>query len=172
MRAQLRDHDVRVSLAGRTDRVDDHVGIERLQSAYADLVNRRAWDELGDLFLPDARIRIDTVSADPVELVGPDGFAAFVAPAVQRFAFFEFVVLNRRIELHDDPSTAAARIFMCEIRRDAETLDWSTAFGVYHDRYRRTGTGWRFAGRDYRSLTRTDGPVFDLVVHDLGGHAS
>ncbi|MFO7592107.1 MAG: hypothetical protein R6X23_14650 [Acidimicrobiia bacterium] len=32
----------------------DHVAIRRLQSAYADVVSRRAWAELGDLFLPDA----------------------------------------------------------------------------------------------------------------------
>ena len=36
----------------------DHVGVTRLQQAYADLATRRAWDELDQLFLPDARIVI------------------------------------------------------------------------------------------------------------------
>ena len=128
-----------------TDRVVDHVRIDRLQSAYADVVNRRAWSELATLFDPDTPIRLDTATRDPIELIGPDEFARFVSAAVERFAFFEFVILNRRIELHDDPDSAAARIFMCEIRRDAGTLDWSTAYGVYHDRYRRDAEGWRFA---------------------------
>ena len=150
------------------DRVVDHVRIERLQSAYADLVNRRAWAELGDLFIPTALIHLDTVSRDPFELHGPAEFGDFVSSAVERFAFFEFVILNRRIELHDDPDSAAARIFMCEIRRDAGSLDWSSAYGVYHDRYRRLPEGWRFARRDYRSITRTGGEVFGFDPLDLG----
>ena len=31
----------------------DYVAIQRLQAAYADVVNRRAWPELADLFRPD-----------------------------------------------------------------------------------------------------------------------
>lgn len=54
---------------------------------------------------------------------------------------------------------------MCEVRRDVGSLDWSVAYGVYHDRYRRTPEGWRFARRDYQSLTRTDGPVFPFPTH-------
>lgn len=158
----MSDHDL------AADRIVDHVRIERLQSAYADVVNRRAWTELATLFDPDAPIRLDTATRDPIELVGPAEFERFVSAAVDRFAFFEFVILNRRIELHDDPDTAAARIFMCEIRRDVGTLEWSTAYGVYHDRYHRSPGGWRFARRDYRSITRTGGEVFGFNPLDLG----
>ena len=34
-------------------------GIRRLQHAYADVVNRRAWPELEELFRPDAEVVID-----------------------------------------------------------------------------------------------------------------
>jgi hypothetical protein len=140
---------------------DDVVAIERLQSAYADVVNRRAWSELGELFLPDAVIRIDTVSRPVIEVVGPEQLGEFVGGAVERFAFFEFVRLNSHLELDDDvPATARGRLFMCEIRRDVGTLDWSVAYGVYRDRYVRDGDRWRFGRRDYQSLTRTGGEVF------------
>lgn len=141
-----------------------HIELTRLQSAYADVVNRRAWSELEPLFQPDAVIRIDTVDRDPFELVGPEALGRFIGGAVERFEFFEFTILNSHIEL-DGPDDARARIFMCEIRRAVDTLDWSVAYGVYHDRYRRAGGGWRFARREYQSLTRTGGPVFPFPHH-------
>ncbi len=141
---------------------DDVVAIERLQSAYADVVNRRSWPELTDLFRPAAVVRIDTVTRPVFELVGPVALGEFIGNAVERFAFFEFVRLNSHVELSvdGDVDLAAARLFMCEIRRDVGTLDWSVAYGIYHDRYRRDAGGWRFDRRDYQSLTRTDGEVF------------
>lgn len=141
---------------------DDVVAIERLQSAYADVVNRREWGELDRLFHPDAVIRIDTVTRPVFELVGPVALGEFIGSAVERFAFFEFVRLNSHVELSvdGDADVATARLFMCEVRRDVDTLDWSVAYGVYHDRYRRDSGSWRFDRRDYQSLTRTDGEVF------------
>jgi hypothetical protein len=145
----------------------DHVAIGHLQAVYADVVNRRAWDELHGLFLDDTTVVIDTVTREPVEVTGPAAFASFVSQAMARFEFLEFVMLSSRIELAPDGDAdhASARLYMCEIRRDVGTLDWSTAYGVYHDRYLRTSGGWRFARRDYRSLTRTDGEVFPFPHH-------
>jgi hypothetical protein len=34
---------------------DDVVALWRLQARYADVITRRAWPELGDLFRPDTR---------------------------------------------------------------------------------------------------------------------
>ncbi len=150
---------------------DDLVAIGRLQSAYADVVNRRAWSELDTLFVTDARIRIDTVTRPVIEVVGAGALGDFIGSAVERFAFFEFVPLNAHTQLEresggdGDPDAARSRWFMCEVRRDVDTLDWSIAYGVYHDRYRRTTSGWRFEQRDYQSLTRTDGPVFPFPRH-------
>jgi len=126
------------------------------------VVNRREWGELDRLFHPDAVIRIDTVTRPVFELVGPVALGEFIGSAVERFAFFEFVRLNSHVELSvdGDADVATARLFMCEVRRDVDTLDWSVAYGVYHDRYRRDSGSWRFDRRDYQSLTRTDGEVF------------
>ncbi len=147
--------------------VADHLTVSQLQSAYADVINRRAWAELAELFVVDAPVRIDTVSREPFELSGPEQVGEFIAGAIERFAFFEFVILNSRINLAvgGDEDRAAARIFMCEIRLETATDEWSTAYGVYHDRYVRTADGWRFARRDYQSLARTTGEVFDFPHH-------
>jgi hypothetical protein len=144
----------------------DHHGIDRLVAAYADTVTRRAWDELVDLFTPDAVVHIDTVTRPAFEVVGPVALGEFIGGAVERFDFFEFVPLN--LVTWPDPDgradRAGSRLHMCEIRRNATDAEWTTAYGRYDDTVIRHGGHWRFAGRRYRSLGRTgaDGGVFPV----------
>ena len=159
--------------AAAADDTRDYIAITRLQAAYADVVNRRAWPELVDLFATDAVIRVDTVTAVAREMDGPVALGEFIGGAIERFDFFEFVILNTVVAVGDggDPSVATGRVFMCEIRRDHASEAFSIAFGVYHDRYQRAGEAplgaragergwgrWRFARRDYQSLARTEPP--------------
>ena len=97
----------------------DHVGISRLLSGYADAVTRRDWDVFDGLFLADCVVDLDLVSRPSLELVGPDAMAEFVAGAIERFEFFEFVVLNHHVDLWPggDRAAAAGRVFMCELRQ-------------------------------------------------------
>jgi hypothetical protein len=144
-----------------------HHGIDRLVAAYADTVTRRAWNELVDLFLPEAVVHIDTVTRPAFEVVGPAALGEFIGGAVERFDFFEFVPLN--LVTWPDPAgdgaRAGARLHMCEIRRNAVDGEWTTAYGRYDDLVERRGGHWRFATRRYRSLGRTgaDGGVFPPV---------
>ena len=131
----------------------DYVAIQRLQAAYADVVNRRAWPELADLFRPDAPVRIDTVTRPVIDLTGPTAVGDFIGAAIERFDFFQFVILNAVVDLEGDRATG--RIFMCELRRDRESGHGSRAFGRYEDTYVRHDGRWWFAARDYRSLART-----------------
>jgi hypothetical protein len=135
----------------------DYVAIRRLQSAYADVVTRRAWSELAELFRPDARIEVDTRRDEILVFDGPGALGTFIAGAIERFGFFEFVILNTRIEIGvgGDPDAAAGRMYMCELRTDAASGEWDNAFGVYHDGYRRHDGRWRFEHRTYHSLART-----------------
>lgn len=141
---------------------DDLVALGRLQARYADVVTRRAWPELTELFRPETAVHIDTVTAPPRTVVGPDEFGAFVATAMARFDHFTFVILNSVIEVDDDE--ARARMFMCEIRHDAASDTWQNAHGLYEDRYERIDDRWWFAERRYRSLARTgpEGKVLGL----------
>jgi hypothetical protein len=135
----------------------DYVAITRLQAAYADVVNRRAWPELAELFLPDAPITVDTVTNPAVELVGPAALGAFIGAAIERFEFFAFVILNTRVwtACDGDGDAARARVFMCELRQEAATGHFTQAFGLYRDDYRRVEGEFRFARRRYQSLART-----------------
>jgi hypothetical protein len=135
----------------------DYVAICRLQSAYADSVTRRAWAELDDLFVPSAHVTVDTVTSTPIELDGPTAVGDFISGAVERFEFFELVILNTTVDLRsgDDSDNARARLFTCELRQDRSNGRWTNAFGVYHDAYTRIDGRWWFARRRYQSLART-----------------
>jgi hypothetical protein len=130
----------------------DYVAIRRLQDAYADVVTRRAWDELPELFLPEAVVELDVRQGDVIRIGGPAALADFIAGAIEQFTFFEFVTLNTRIDVGD--GTAQARLYMCELRTERDTDRWNNAFGVYHDRYVRRDGQWRFAHRRYHSMAR------------------
>ena len=131
-----------------------YLSITRLQSAYADVVSRRAWPELEPLFVPGAPIHVDTVTADVLELRGATDFGSFVAGSIERFEFFEFVILNTVVHV-DSADSATGRMYMVELRQDRASGGWTNAFGIYHDSYVRRDGAWRFAERSYQSLART-----------------
>ena len=142
------------------------IGISRLQGAYADIINRRSFGELAELFTDDCPVTIDTRTREPLRFVGAEAVGSFIGAAVERFDFFEFVILSTRLHL-DGPDTAWGRLYMCEIRQDAATGTRSEAFGVYHDRYVHAG-GWRFAERRYHSLARSSDPADERDLDVFG----
>lgn len=143
----------------------DYIAVRRVQDAYADIVTRRAWDELAEVFRPDAVVRVDKRAGDPLVLRGPGEVGDFIAGAIAGFSFFEFVILGARVEIAPggDPDAAGARMYMSELRQDARDGHWSTVYGVYHDRYVRHEGRWWFAQRRYSSLART-APAMDVFA--------
>jgi hypothetical protein len=141
-----------------------YVAIRRLQSAYADVATRRAWGELDGLFLPDAVVEVDKRSGDPLRLVGPHALGEFIGSAIAGFSFFEFVILNTRVEIGvgGDADAAAGRMYICELRKEEASGRFTQAFGVYHDRYRYAGGHWWFEHRRYHSLARTGADLEDF----------
>jgi hypothetical protein len=150
----------------------DYVAIRRLQAAYADTVTRRAWTEFHEQFLPDCPVHVDTVTNPAIDLSGPEEVGRFIGDAVERFEFFEFVILNAHVVLRagGDPDVAQARLYMAELRQDASNGHWTNAFGLYRDEYRRVDGRWWFASRSYQSLARSGrGEVLPFPHHfDIG----
>lgn len=151
-----------------------YVELQRLQSRYADIVTRRAFDELTDVVRPDCPIVVD-VRHTKFELNGPAQYGGFIARQIERFSLFEFVLLNTVMRIDAERGLAAARVYMQEIRQNVADGRRTDAYGVYHDRLERDDEGrWWFAKRHYRSLARTAEPrvaadfdVFDLPVTAL-----
>jgi hypothetical protein len=139
----------------------DYISIQRLQSAYADVVTRRAWVELELLFESEALITLDLADREPMNFIGPAAIGEFIATSIERFEFFQFVILNSVVNI--EGTDATGRMYMTELRQDTEG-NWSQIYGLYVDRYRRDDGSWRFAQRRYNSLAR---PTSDLAVFDF-----
>src|SRR3954454_5502876 len=99
---------------GRFDETAAYVAVTRLQAAYADVVTRRSWLELGELFLPDAPVHVDTVTNPVIEIVGPQQLGEFIGNAIESFEFFEFVILNTVVSF-TAPDAATGRLYMVEL---------------------------------------------------------
>jgi len=139
----------------------DYVAVSRLHSAYADIATRRAWNELDEIFVPEIPVTVDLRDRDAYVFEGRDAFCDFVSAAVDRFEFFEFVILNSRVYLAHggDPDAAVARMYMSELRQDHAERRWTAVYGVYHDQFRRIDGRWWYVQRDYSSLAR---PAHDV----------
>ena len=145
----------------------DHSEIRRLQDAYADIVSRQQWHELGDIFVADVVLDLD-LRDTTMQLVGPQAIGEFIAGSVAQFEFFQFGILGTRVHLRrlGDPDHASARMYMTE-RRQTPQGHWSQVYGVYHDRFARIDGQWWFTHRTYHSLARNHQPatVFDFPHH-------
>ena len=146
----------------------DFIAIQRLQASYADIVTRREWSELEQVFLPDATVSIDMVQGTPFVLRTPSGIGEFIGTSIERFEFFEFVILNSVIEFGPAGSgEATARMYMAELRQSREGGRRSTAFGLYRDKYVKRGDDWLIGERNYRSAARTSAREFDVFGFEL-----
>jgi hypothetical protein len=140
------------------DSAADVVAIGQLQARYGDAVTRHAWAEVQSMFTPDCPVRLDLGDGRVLGFDGPAALCEFIERSVDRFAFFAFTLLNSVIDVVPADRTATARLYIRELRLERETQQWTTAVGLYRDRYVRDGDGWRFARRDYSTLART-GPA-------------
>jgi hypothetical protein len=138
-----------------TTRTDDYLGVTQLQSAYADCITRRAWNELDQLFRPDATLLVsDGRSTRTIE--GPTAIGELIDRVVGSLDNIFFVNLNTRIELYTDgPGTARARTYIRELHFAEQLLVAKEIYGVYLDRYVHTEDRWWFATREWHALART-----------------
>ena len=127
------------SLPGVADRVE----IEALRGEFTDAALTRDWNRFASLFTQDGAWRIPHIG---LEFVGREAIRA----AIERLqGFWEFFVQNTHpgtIRLAGD--TALGRAYITEfgrLRDGTSHLNYS----LYHDRYRRTADGWRFAEHVY-----------------------
>lgn len=143
----------------------DRVAVDALQRAYADGVTCRRWADVEALFLPDATVSLDLITRPGLVLESSLEIATFLASAIDDFEFFEFAIVNSRVDLwpDGDRSRATSRLFMCELRTRRGSRDRDDAFGLYRDEYRKVDGTWRIAARRYRSVARfPEGVAFGL----------
>jgi ketosteroid isomerase-like protein len=123
--------------------IADRVEIEALNGEFTDAAMMRDYDRLASLFTADGALRMPHAN---VELAGREEIRAWGerVPAV-----VDYLVQNTHpgtIQLDGD--TASGRAYICELIRLRDGSSHLN-YAIYHDRYQRTGDGWKFTERVY-----------------------
>ncbi|MGW5418790.1 LUD domain-containing protein [Streptomyces sp. NPDC003943] len=123
--------------------IADRVEIEALRGEFTDAAMMRDRSRLAALFTPDAVLRMPNV---PVEFIGREEIRAGGERLQSQWDFF--VQNSHPGTIRIDGDTATGRTYMQEVAR---LLDGRSGlnFAIYHDTYRRTPEGWKFAERVY-----------------------
>ena len=140
--------------------------IRDLHAKYADICSRKAFHELDAVLSADAEVRLD-LRGRSLSFSGPQELGDFIATSIAPFDFFQFVVKNAVIEIGETGSKASGRLWMSELRHVRDTNQWSTIFGVYHDKYRKTDGKWCITARQYHSLARINHGLDDCEIFDF-----
>jgi ketosteroid isomerase-like protein len=123
--------------------IADRVEIEALRGEFSDAAMMRDRARLSLLFTPDGALRMPNI---PVELVGREEIRVGGERLQAQWDFFVQTTHPGTIQLDGD--TASGRAYIQELARTSDGRQGMN-FAVYHDRYQRTGDGWKFAERVY-----------------------
>lgn len=130
--------------------VADRVEIEALRAEYTDAAMTRDYDRLAGLFADDGALRMPDV---PVDLVGREAIRGWGERVPTVVELFVQTTHPGVIALDGDRATGRAYVHeVIRLRDGGAHLNYA----VYHDRYRRTGEGWRFTERVYEIRYRED----------------
>jgi ketosteroid isomerase-like protein len=122
----------------------------------------RDYDRVALLFTPDGALRMPNV---PVDLVGLDQIRAWGDRVP---AFVDYLVQTTHpgiIRLDGD--TASGRAYLQELIRLRDGSSHLN-YAIYHDRYRRSADGWRFAERVYEIRYLDHSPLAGSVPGAAG----
>ena len=123
--------------------IADRVEIESLRGEYTDALMMRDWDRLASLFTHDGAARMPHV---PAEAVGREEIRAGIERLQGLLDYFVQTTHPGTIRLDGD--TASGRAYISELIRFRDGNSHLN-YAIYHDRYQRTGDGWKFTERVY-----------------------
>ena len=123
--------------------IADRVEIEALRGEFTDAAMMCDYDRLALLFTPDGALRMPNV---PVELVGREQIQAWRDRREALVDYFVQTTHPGTIQLDGD--TASGRAYLHEVIRLRDGSSHLN-YAIYHDRYQRTGDGWKFTERVY-----------------------
>ena len=121
----------------------DRVEIEALRGEFTDAVMMRDYDRVASLFTHDGVVRIPHIGA---EAVSREEIRAGSERLQALLDYFVQTTHPGTIQLAGD--TASGRAYIQELGRFRDGRS-ELNYAVYHDRYQRTGDGWKFTQRVY-----------------------
>jgi ketosteroid isomerase-like protein len=124
--------------------IADRFEIEALRGEFTDAVMMRDYDRLASLFTEDGVVRIPDINA---EAKSRKEIRAGVEQLQGLWDYFVQTTHPGTIRLEGD--TAVGRAYLSELMHSQANGRSQVNSAVYHDRYRRTPDGWKFAERVY-----------------------
>jgi ketosteroid isomerase-like protein len=143
--------------------IADRVEIEALRGEFTDAVMMRDYDRVASLFTPDGAVRIPHINA---EAVSREEIRAGSERAQGLWEYFVQTAHPGTIRLDGD--TASGRAYMQELGRFRDGHS-ELNYAIYHDRYRRTGYGWKFTERVYEIRYLDTSPLTGSAPNATGG---
>jgi ketosteroid isomerase-like protein len=121
----------------------DRFEIEALRVEFTDAAMMHDYDRRASLYTEDGVYRIPFGN---IEITGREAIRAWGERAQGEWDYFVQTMHPGTIQLEGD--TAVGRVYISEIGRLRDGSSHLN-YGVFHDRYRRTEGGWKFAERVY-----------------------
>ena len=143
--------------------IADRVEIEALRGEFTDAVMMHDYDRLASLFTPDGAVRIPHIGA---EAVSREEIRAGIGRLQALLDYFVQTTHPGTIQLAGD--TASGRAYIQELGRFRDGRS-ELNYAVYHDRYQRTGDGWKFTERVYQVRYLDATPLAGSAPHAAGG---
>ena len=146
--------------------IADRVEIEALRGEFTDAAMMRDRARLASLFTPDGALRMPNI---PVELIGREEIRAGGERLQDQWDFFVQTTHPGTIQLDGD--TATGRAYIQELARARDGRQ-GLNYAIYHDRYERTGDGWKFTERVYEVRYLDTTPLAGSAPHPGGTPAN
>ncbi len=143
--------------------IADRFEIEALRGEITDAVMMRDYDRLASLFTEDGVVRIPHINA---EAVSREEIRAGVERLQGLWDYFVQTTHPGTIQLVGD--TAVGRAYISELGRMRDGRS-QLNYSVYHDRYRCTPDGWKFAERVYEVRYLDTTPLAGSAPYAAGG---
>ena len=143
--------------------IADRVEIEALRGQFTDAATRRDYDRFASLFTHDGAWRIPDAKVD---LVSREEIRAWIERGQGLWEYFVQTAHPGTIQLEGD--TAVGRAYIQEFGRLRDGSSHLN-YAIYHDRYRRTPDGWKFAERVYEIRYLDTTPLAGSAPHASGG---
>jgi len=142
--------------------ITDRYEIEALRGEFTDAGMMHDFDRFAALFTVDGVWQIPDAG---VKFVGRQDIRAGIERLQQVWEFFVQTVHPGAVRVDGD--TAVGRAWTAEFGRMRDGSSHQN-HAVYHDRYRRTPDGWRFAERVYEIRYQDSSPLTGSAPHSAG----
>jgi ketosteroid isomerase-like protein len=120
----------------------DEKSIIDLTIAYTWALDTKQFDELRNIFTPDATGMLHNVACDDAEAI-----ITRISGALNRLDASQHLIGNHQVRIDGDTATCRCQLQSQHVKRGTEGGETYIIGGTYHDRLVRTAQGWRISHR-------------------------